>query len=128
MTLVLTRPASSAGTGIVTNILDTVIGAGNTVAVDGLSVTNLKSMKWIVTIEHPGPASPLTPEIVSFEVLGLNKSGVDADHTVYARIGDKKIKYDVDVAIALGLMNLNITNNESDILNVCVTRIRTGQQ
>lgn len=121
MAFVLTRPANQSNVEDVTEITATV-PAGNTIAIDGLSTTDMKSMKWIVTIEDITES-----RIRSFEVLGVNKFGIDADHNVYGKVGDRKIKYKVGVAITAGIMNLNITNNETHSLSVCATRVKVSR-
>jgi hypothetical protein len=121
MAFILTRPANSSGSGDFTNI-SADIGAGNTVSVDGYTTTGLKAMKWLVTIEDTTDT-----KIVSFEVYAVNKFGVDASHTIYARIGDRNIQYNTDVVISGGFMNLSITNNEAHQLSVYASRVEVTE-
>jgi hypothetical protein len=94
------------------------VNAAQTIFVDAIPLTGLKSAKWIVTIEDAANS-----KVSTFEVLGLNKFGSSAEHTLYARIGDKGMQYKVDVVISGGNLNLEIEN--SSINNFIVYGRRT---
>lgn len=103
------------------NILNTSILASLTSTIDSVSVTNLKSVKWLVTVENV-----TLSKITSYEVLAHNRFGTSVDYNIYSRIGNNNLRHGVAVVIAGGFMNLNITNNEIHTINVSINKIIIG--
>ena len=119
MTLVLSKPISVASVGGVpgTNITGVVIPPATTTTVDSVSTISQIGIKWIYTI-----GDPVGNLIQSGEVLAHHHFGASPVHNVTGIIGDM-IPRLIDVAIAAGNLQLNITNNHINQLKVNVVRI-----
>jgi len=102
-------------------VLDVNIHAGAMGVVDSVPVANLKSVKWIVTIENQALS-----KVVTFEILAQNKFGVGVDYSVYSRIGDRSVRHKASVAIDGGFMQLSITNEGSHPYGVSAHKIILG--
>lgn len=101
---------------VVTNIQ---VPASSTVVVDSVSEQYNRSVKWVVTVVNQ-PAS----KIQAFEILAVNKFGVDVNYTKYSTVGDK-INNTVDVVIMLGNIELQLTNNEITPLLINIVRMQS---
>ena len=113
--IVITRPQSSSGSGVPgTSVADIIITPGNFNQVD---VTDQLVAKWIYTI-----IDETNGKVLSGEVLGLNRMGVNPTHTTYAIIGDR-INHKVEVIMSGPDMALKITNNALVDIKVHVVRI-----
>lgn len=113
--LVITRPQGTGGSGVPgTSVADIIINPGQTVQVD---VTDQLSAKWIYTL-----IDETNVKVLSGEVLGLNRMGINPTHTTYGIIGDR-IAHRVEVAMAGPDMVLAITNNSAVQLKAHIVRI-----
>jgi len=119
--LVITRPQGGAAQGGVpgTSVADIFINPGDTEQIDA---TDQLSAKWIYTLIDETNA-----KLLSGEVLGLNRMGLNPTHTTYAIIGDK-IAHSVSVVMIGTDMSLQITNNSTVILKAHVVRINVVAQ
>lgn len=100
---------------VITNI---PLSANGSIVIDGVPEQYNRSVKWIITV-----IDSTNSKIQSFELLAVNKFGANADHTIYAVIGDK-IKTKSEVNIVMGQMELQMTNNETNPLLINVVRVQ----
>ncbi len=114
-TLVITRPQGTGTSGVPgTSVADIIIHPGQFEQVD---VTDQLTAKWIYTL-----IDETNSKVLSGEVLGLNRMGVNPTHTTYAIIGDR-IAHRTEVIMAGSDMALKITNNSLVDLKAHVVRI-----
>ncbi len=105
------------GTGVV-EVASGPVTSGNTVVADSVALAAIRSVKWIVTLTDSTAGT-----YKSYEVLGVH-NGTTILHTVYGLIGDV-ILITTNVAINAPNMELQITNNDTNDLDIKVQRIAT---
>jgi len=94
------------------------VSSGNTVVADSVALSAVRSVKWIVTI-----TDSVAGTYKAYEVLAVH-NGTTVLHAVYGIVGDT-ILVITDVAINTPNMELQITNNDTNDLDIKVQRIAT---
>jgi hypothetical protein len=82
-----------------------------TAVIDSYDITQVRSVKWLITV------SDLTSTLFqSLEVLAIH-DGVNVLHSEYGVTGDD-ITFDVNVNIVTGNLELQVTNNSANTIQV----------
>ena len=103
--------------GVLSKVFTQVAASTSDVIIDTINKTELRSFKWILTIE-----GDTTDNVSSSEILVVYKSSNDdINYNEYSIIGDV-VDYDITVEISGNDIRLVIDNNETEILNVRVLR------
>lgn len=110
-------PPGQDGAGL-TEVSSGPVSNGNTVVADSVVISVIRSVKWIVTL-----TDSIASDYKSYEVLAVH-NGTIALHAVYALIGDV-ISVATNVVLNAGNMELEITNNSPNDLDIKVQRIQT---
>lgn len=113
-------PGTQGPAGAGTAQVNTTIPAGGTVVVDTLSAALYLSVKWFVSIVNSA-----TSEVRSSEVMAIHND-TEVNHTHYGIIGNF-LPCPVDVSLVAGQLELSITNNAADDLDINVVRVSTAK-
>lgn len=119
MALISTRPLQTLSGIPGTYKTDIDILSTNSVVVDSVVAVNNYSIKWIVTL-----VDNINSKTNVFEVLVINKFNTTVSHSVNDKIGDH-INHSLVVQLNSGNIELIITNNEANNINVSVVRIQS---
>jgi len=92
-----------------------------TQAVDSIALATFRTAKWLVTI-----TDNTNDRILAYEVFGTITNGTTPTHTRYGVIGDTTISHLVDVVISGINVELTITNNEADDLQIDAIRLQVS--
>ncbi|HHA18384.1 MAG TPA: hypothetical protein ENK70_01600 [Methylophaga sp.] len=116
MAIVLTRPLTSDAGGFKPVSSGTVV-SGDTVLVDSLSTTIIKTVKWIIEIIDQSNS-----KITSYEILATNCFDTIVSFNKYGMVGDK-IKHIPEPVLNGVNIDLMITNNELINIDYKITRL-----
>ena len=85
--------------------------SAQTDVVDSYDITEVRSVKWLITV------SDFTSNLFqSLEVLAIH-DGTNVLHSTYGITGDT-IDFDIGVAIVTGNLELSVTNNSANIVQI----------
>jgi len=116
MAIVLTRPLASDSNGF-KPVSSGTVNSGDTVLVDSLSTTIIKTVKWIVEI-----IDQTNSKITSYEILATNCFDTIVSFNRYGGVGDK-IKHVPEAVLNGANIDLQITNNELINIDYKITRL-----
>ena len=105
------------GAGVV-EVASGPVPVGDPVVADSIAISLYRSAKWIITVTDSAGG-----EYKTYEVLAIHKT-TTALYSVYSIVGDK-ISVFTDVSIVGANLELEITNNHSNPIDIKVQRIAT---
>lgn len=85
-------------------------------AVDVIIDDQVIGAKWMVVL------TTFDERMCAYEIYGYRKSATAANFTVYAVIGDV-VMHEVEVTLENSHLCLKVTNNESGLITMAITRI-----
>jgi hypothetical protein len=116
MAIVLTKPLVSDSGGF-KSVSSGTVNSGDTILVDSLSTTIVKTVKWIVEIIDQSNS-----KITSYEILATNCFNTIVSFNKYSIVGDK-IKHIPEATLNGVNIDLMITNNELINIDYKITRL-----
>lgn len=96
-----------------------IVAANDTAVIDEIVAANNFSIKWILTI-----VDNTNSKISTYEILAVNKFNLSISHNSSSRVGDL-ILHGTDVELNSGNIQLILTNNESNDIEISLVRIQT---
>lgn len=118
MPVILTRPVQTLSGIPGTYKTGIVVSASSTTVIDEVVAVNNYSVKWILTI-----VDNTNTKMTSYEILAVNKFNSTINHNMSGRVGDL-IFHGVNVVLNAGNIQLIITNNETNNIEVSLVRMQ----
>lgn len=123
MSILIAKPAAAYSTSSVVYdcfpavSIQAVVPQTTTVVADSVSCAGILGVKWFVHISNADGS-----RVQAYEALATHQSGSSPSMNTYSIVGDTFVVVSA-VAISAGMLNLSVTNNDTEDLTISVTRL-----